>query len=153
MPVHCTPNILQKGEIEDVASFLITWMSASLLVVGIPDHPVLSTAGTLHLTLPGCYFQSILAYQNGRWELLLWESFCLWTSTSLLILSYLNVIVIWVWLSKEYFRKFVLPILPFPSPLLMGFGRLCCNHKSICILLQAKLFPTSFFFLITHAHS
>lgn len=92
MPVHCTPNILQKGEIEDVPSFLITWMSAGLFVVGIPDHPVFSTAGTLHLTLPGCYFQTILAYQNRRWELLLWESFCLWTSTSLLILSYLNVI-------------------------------------------------------------
>lgn len=51
-----------------------------------------------------------------------------------------------LWLSREYFKKFVLPIYqPFPSPLLMGFGRLCCNHKSIGILLQAKLFPTYLF--------
>lgn len=50
MPVHCTPKMLQKWEMEDVTSFVTTLMPAGLLVVGIPDLPLLSTAGTPHLT-------------------------------------------------------------------------------------------------------
>lgn len=146
MPVHCTPKMLQKWEMEDVTSFVTTLMPAGLLAVGIPDLPLLSTAGRPHLTR--MLFSNYPSLPKWKIRAVIIGIFMSLSEPALLCWS--HPIQMWLhlslWLSREYFWKFVLPIYqPFHSPLLMGFGRLCYSHKSIWILLQAKLFPKSFF--------